>query len=49
MTAAHLFATTFAVTVGAMIVLWLISLATRDVSIVDVYWGPGFALSSLIS
>lgn len=28
---------------GAMLLLWLVSLARRDASIVDVYWGPGFA------
>lgn len=26
-----------------MLALWLLSLALRDVSIVDVWWGPGFA------
>ncbi len=33
-----------AVAVGAMVLLWLISLAARDASIVDVSWGPGFVL-----
>jgi steroid 5-alpha reductase family enzyme len=32
------------VAVGAMVVLWLTSLALRDASIVDAWWGPGFAL-----
>jgi steroid 5-alpha reductase family enzyme len=32
------------VALGAMLVLWLVSLARRDVSIVDAWWGPGFAL-----
>jgi steroid 5-alpha reductase family enzyme len=27
---------------GAMVLLWLLSLAKRDVSIVDVFWGLGF-------
>lgn len=49
MTATHLFETTFAVTVAAMIALWLVSLATRDVSIVDVYWGPGFAVIAAVA
>jgi steroid 5-alpha reductase family enzyme len=33
-----------AVAFGAMLVLWLASLALRDASIVDAWWGPGFAL-----
>lgn len=33
-----------AVALGAMLLLWLASLALRDVSIVDAWWGPGFAL-----
>jgi steroid 5-alpha reductase family enzyme len=32
------------VALGAMLALWLASLALRDVSIVDAWWGPGFAL-----
>jgi len=39
-----LLATTFAVTALAMVTLWLLSLALRDASIVDIFWGPGFAL-----
>jgi len=31
-----------AVVVGAMVLLWLVSLAARDASIVDIFWGPGF-------
>lgn len=31
----------FAVSAG--VVLWLVSLRTRDVSIVDIFWGPGVA------
>jgi steroid 5-alpha reductase family enzyme len=30
------------VVLGAMVLLWLLSLAKRDVSIVDVFWGLGF-------
>ena len=37
-----LFATALAVA-AAMSILWLVSLARRDASIVDVWWGPGFA------
>jgi steroid 5-alpha reductase family enzyme len=33
-----------AAVLGAMVLLWLASLARRDASIVDVWWGPGFAL-----
>jgi steroid 5-alpha reductase family enzyme len=29
---------------GSMLVLWGISLAISDASIVDIFWGPGFAL-----
>jgi steroid 5-alpha reductase family enzyme len=32
------------VTLAAMLVLWAVSLRLRDVSIVDVYWGPAFAV-----
>jgi steroid 5-alpha reductase family enzyme len=37
-----LFATSLAVSAAAMFVLWLVSLALRDASIVDIWWGPGF-------
>jgi steroid 5-alpha reductase family enzyme len=30
----------------AMLALWLLSLALRDASIVDIWWGPGIALAS---
>jgi steroid 5-alpha reductase family enzyme len=36
-------ATTLGCGVAVMIALWLLSLARRDVSIVDIWWGPGFA------
>jgi steroid 5-alpha reductase family enzyme len=29
---------------GAMLALWLLSLALEDSSIVDIFWGPGFVL-----
>ncbi|MCJ7453474.1 MAG: DUF1295 domain-containing protein [Steroidobacteraceae bacterium] len=29
---------------GAMLVLWMLSLALEDSSIVDIFWGPGFVL-----
>jgi steroid 5-alpha reductase family enzyme len=42
--APNLFATALAISAAAMSALWLLSLALRDASIVDVWWGPGFAL-----
>ena len=38
-----------AVTLSIMFCLWLISLRRNDVSIVDLYWGPGFAVVAWIS
>jgi steroid 5-alpha reductase family enzyme len=43
-----LLATAAAIAV-AMSILWLKSLALRDASIVDIYWGPGFALIAAIA
>lgn len=43
MSVAGALATTFGCGAAVMIVLWLLSLARRDVSIVDIGWGPGFA------
>jgi len=40
---APLLATTLAWALGAMLLLWLLSLALRDASIVDIWWGPGIA------
>jgi steroid 5-alpha reductase family enzyme len=39
-----LFAATLALSAAAMLALWLLSLALRDASIVDIWWGPGFAV-----
>ena len=33
-----------AILLAATFLLWLVSLALRDASIVDIWWGPGFAL-----
>src|SRR4051812_25068258 len=33
-----------AVIAVAMVLLWMLSLAVRNASIVDIFWGPGFAL-----
>ena len=35
---------TLGVTLGAMVLLWLVSLLVRDASIVDIFWGLGFVL-----
>lgn len=40
---------TFALALVPMALLWLLSLRLRDVSIVDVWWGPGFAWIGLAS
>ena len=34
---------------AALFALWLVSLALRDASIVDVWWGPGFALLATLA
>lgn len=36
-------------TLAAMGALWLVSLRLADASIVDIYWGPGFAVIALAS
>jgi len=36
--------TTLAATATLMVLVWLLSLAKRDVSIVDIFWGLGFVL-----
>lgn len=40
---------TLCVTAAIMAALWALSLRWRDASIVDVYWGPGFALIALVA
>jgi steroid 5-alpha reductase family enzyme len=42
--ALQLFPTAFALCASAMFALWLVSIAMRDASIVDVWWGPSFVL-----
>ena len=37
--------TTLGVTLAMMFVLWLVSLAMKNASIVDIFWGAGFAVS----
>jgi steroid 5-alpha reductase family enzyme len=38
-----------AVLAGCMLVLWLISIRIGDMSIVDIFWGPGFGIVALVS
>ena len=44
-----LLCTNLAVVAAAMFGLWLLSLALRDVSIVDIFWGLGFVLIAWVS
>lgn len=39
----------FAAVVLCMLLLWLLSIAIRDVSIVDIFWGPGFAVVAWVA
>jgi len=41
--------TTFIVTMVMMLMLWLVSLAIKNASIVDIFWGAGFALIALVA
>ena len=43
MESAALLAATLGFALCAMLLLWLVSLALRDASIVDIWWGPGIA------
>jgi steroid 5-alpha reductase family enzyme len=43
------FTATFLVTFLAFGALWWVSVQRRDASIVDVYWGPGFALIAAVA
>ena len=49
MGAAALLATTLAASLGAMFLLWLLSLRLRDASIVDIWWGPGIAALAAVA
>jgi steroid 5-alpha reductase family enzyme len=42
-------AATAATVASAMLALWWVSLARRDASIVDIFWGPGFALVAAVA
>lgn len=39
----------FAVGIAIMIVLWLLAIRLKDVSIIDIWWGPGFAVSAWVA
>ena len=39
--------TTFGLTLAMMFVLWLVSLAMKNASIVDIFWGAGFTVIAL--
>lgn len=41
--------TTFGVTLAMMFVLWLVSLKVKNASIVDIFWGAGFAAIALVT
>jgi len=43
------FLATAATVTTAMSILWLVSLARRDASIVDIYWGPGFLIVASVA
>jgi len=45
----ELIAVNFAVTAALTFLVWLGSVKLRDVSIVDVFWGPGFVVIAWIS
>ena len=48
MTLFELLLTNFAVIAGAMLLLWLVSVPIRNASIVDIFWGPAFAVVALV-
>jgi steroid 5-alpha reductase family enzyme len=41
--------TTFGATMATMLVLWVVSLAIKNASIVDIFWGAGFAVIAMIT
>jgi len=44
----HIFLQNLVVIIGMMTILWLISTFLKNVSIVDLFWGFGFVLSSVV-
>jgi len=45
----RVFAVTLACTAGLMVLVWLLSLLKRDASIVDIFWGLGFVLITMVA
>lgn len=45
----ELFGATASVIAGCMVALWLLSLVLRNASIVDIFWGAGFAVIGLLA
>jgi steroid 5-alpha reductase family enzyme len=43
-----IYTTVLAVILGLMIILWLISLALKNSSIVDIFWGTGFVIAAWV-
>lgn len=43
------FAANASVIAGIMFALWLLSVLKRDVSIVDLFWGPGFGVVAMVT
>lgn len=41
--------TTFCATMAMMLVLWIVSLAIKNASIVDIFWGAGFAVIAIVT
>lgn len=39
----------FTISLGAFFLLWLLSIRIKDVSIVDIFWGPALALPALLT
>jgi steroid 5-alpha reductase family enzyme len=46
---APILASTLLVTAAVVLSLWAVSVARRDASIIDLYWGPGFALIAAVT
>ena len=48
MTFISIYGITLLVILGLMIVLWLVSLALKNSSIVDIFWGTSFVISGWV-
>ena len=46
---ASVFASSSVATIAVMVGLWLLSLRLRNASIIDIYWGPGFAVIAWVA